>query len=645
MKFQKTAALLLSAATLLLALTGCAEKPQTETDAPDTQQPTEVQPTDAPSAEITDITLSDDGVTCGSDDVYTANDIIYYEDGHDESYGKGSAADAHSAEEAAAHTVVHITAAGTYRITGKLSAGQIFVDLGENAAQDPNAVVTLILDNADITCTVAPAVFFYRVYECGDESAVSASAGARVQLADGSVNNVDGSYVARIYREGTTEKLHKYDGAFYSRMSMVIEGSDGALNITAANEGLDSEMHLNIDGGVIAIESQDDGINTNEDGVSVTTINGGSLTIRAGLGAEGDGIDSNGKLIINGGSVYTTANEQSPDGGIDADGDILLNGGTLIACGTRNDAVSADSAQPYMELSFASTVAAGSTVALSSADGELFSFTTERALMSLTLSDPSLAENVPYTLTVNGVVQQYTGTASGGMMGGMPDNMGSGREGFELPDGFAEWLENAELPENIRTWLESFVDRLDGMGENGDRDDRQPPEMELPDGQPPVMPNDTPNDMPNDMPNGLQQPDRRENDNAAPQTASTQFTLTQDVHSFSGIGDSAEGAGKIAVEFQFRAQPDWTAVLAEGKLSELLTLTAEGEPLSELPELQLTVTDVPSEDFAETALLSDGVDALAKLLPEDAGTYRLTIAVVSDRYTGVYSADFTIAEE
>lgn len=73
-------------------------------------------------------------------------------------------------------------------------------------------------------------------------------------------------------------------------MSMNINGDggddSGVLNIVADNEGLDSELHLTIHGGTVNIESQDDGINTNEDNMSVTTINGGVLTINAGLGAR-----------------------------------------------------------------------------------------------------------------------------------------------------------------------------------------------------------------------------------------------------------------------------------------------------------------------------------------------------------------------
>ena len=41
--------------------------------------------------------------------------------------------------------------------------------MGEDAEENPEAVVTLILDGVDINCSVAPAVIFYNVYECGDK--------------------------------------------------------------------------------------------------------------------------------------------------------------------------------------------------------------------------------------------------------------------------------------------------------------------------------------------------------------------------------------------------------------------------------------------------------------------------------------------
>lgn len=267
---------------------------------------------------ITDITLSDTEIlvegkpadTEQTSDVYIANDIVYYEEGKDFTYGEGGDSDAHSLTEAQAHTVVHITKSGEYKLSGKLSKGQIAVDLGKDAKENPEAVVTLILDGVDITCDVAPTVIFYNVYECSDSDAETANkdvdtskAGANVIIADGSENTVNGSYVAKIYKpesvvldESGTEvedasKLHKYDGAFYSKMSMNINGGEkgtGVLNINAENEGLDSELHLTINGGTININSGNDGINTNEDGVSVTTVNGGAVNIVVN-GSTGEG--------------------------------------------------------------------------------------------------------------------------------------------------------------------------------------------------------------------------------------------------------------------------------------------------------------------------------------------------------------------
>ena len=122
------------------------------------------------------LTLSDqeiklDGQTLSQDGegaVTLSHDIVYYHDNTGEDYGEGTQADMHTQEEADAHTVVTIRNAGTYRVSGTLSAGQLAIDLGSEAKRDPEAVVTLVLDGVDITCTVAPAVIFYNVYECDE---------------------------------------------------------------------------------------------------------------------------------------------------------------------------------------------------------------------------------------------------------------------------------------------------------------------------------------------------------------------------------------------------------------------------------------------------------------------------------------------
>ena len=274
---KKLLALILAAAML----TGCGSTSTGEGPAAPAELPAESATTpdaqyDSRFGSETKIVLSDSGILVDggeeTETVYTSRDIIYYEDRDayesGNPYGEGEVWERHSTEEAAAHTVVNITAPGAYRVSGKLAAGQIRVDLGEDAYEDPNAVVELILQDADITCTVAPVILFLNTYECdGDWSAETASpnvdtAAAGANLILEGENILNGSHVARIFKDKDGEKkLWKQDGAIYSYMSMNVSGS-GSLNLTADNEGLGTELHLTINGGNIRIDSGNDGINT-----------------------------------------------------------------------------------------------------------------------------------------------------------------------------------------------------------------------------------------------------------------------------------------------------------------------------------------------------------------------------------------------
>ena len=456
MKLKRVMAFILAALMLLSiagSLAGCSKESENKTE---NTEETTVAEGSVPTAESmfdgTVIKLSDEGITVDgeaiSEDedsaVYAAKDIVFYLEGQDFTYGEGSEEDAHSQEEADKHTVVHITEPGNYQLSGSLSAGQIAVDLGDDAETDPDAVVTLYLNGVDITCTVAPAVIFYNVYECGSTDTESATyevdtsaAGANVYIMDNTENNINGAYVARIYKSVTlsedgktileAKKLHKYDAAFYSKMSMNVDGDSGVLNIYAANEGLDSELHLTINGGNINITAGNDGINTNEDSVSVTTINGGNVNIAVnGDTGEGDGIDSNGWLVINGGTVLAQAYGQSEDSGIDSDMGIYVNGGCVMATGNMYDRLE-EGGQNYAVFSFAEKQSGGNTYSFRNESGEeLFSVTPCNSFMYLILSDPGLVEGT-YSLWMGDTQLAYSGNSMG--MGGM------GMMGEELPEG------------------------------------------------------------------------------------------------------------------------------------------------------------------------------------------------------------------
>ena len=254
----------------------------------------------------------------------------------------------HSTSEAAKNPVVHITKAGTYSIEGTWD-GQIWIDIPDESTtpeydseSDPNAQVILILNGVKVNCTVAPALVFKNVFECGPSSSVvsfdvannlydeaDVKAGAVVVLADGSTNTFTGTNVARLnkitideddYAEtdvGTyvkaQKKMYKLDAALHSRMSMVLGLADsatsGSLNVISDYEGLDSEEHMLIESGTINVKADDDGINVNDDDVSVFTMTGGTLTISAGSSRQNSageaGIDAEKGVYIYDDSAYT----------------------------------------------------------------------------------------------------------------------------------------------------------------------------------------------------------------------------------------------------------------------------------------------------------------------------------------------------
>ena len=495
--------------------------------------------------EGTKINLSDSKITVDGQEVtndatqavYSANDIVFYLAGQDFTYGEGEKSDEHEQSEADAHTVVHITKPGRYVLSGKLSLGQIAINLGEEAEADPAAVVTLILNGVDITCKVAPAIIFYNVYEpfadVTEETATkdvdTSKAGANVIIADGSKNSVNGSYVAKIYKsvelnsDGTeivdSKKLHKYDAAFYSKQTMNINGEkkgNGELNIKAENEGLDSELHLTINGGIINITSGNDGINTNEDNVSVTTINGGALNIICdGSTGEGDGIDSNGWLVINGGTVTAQACASSADAGIDSDKGIYINGGKVIASGNMLDHIAGGN-QTYAVFSFASRQKSNETYTLKNSKGKVIGeYAPLNAFTYLIIAGDELTPD-DYTFWQGKT--QLAANKSGGMQGGM---MG----------GFRPWGEgNQNWPSSPPKDTERPEASFDFGALQGERPQR--PDGDFEGGKRPEMPNGA-------QPEGFSMPEGFGGSFTSNGEASTTFTIAKGGNQFSNVAKAA----------------------------------------------------------------------------------------------------------
>lgn len=267
---------------------------------------------------------------------------------------------------------VSITQGGTYLLQGTLADGVVEITA-------PDEAVTLLLNGVSITNSNGPAIVFY------------ASSESNVTLVDGTVNTLaDGG------------EHDDYDGTLWSSATLNIDGA-GELHVTGEyQEGIASEMHININGGSIWVTSFDDGLNANNDNVSIITMNDGFLFVNAG----GDGLDSNGAITFNGGTVITMSALTDMSGGIDADGAVTINGGTVIATGARNSTPATDSTQKSLVVSYTSAQTAETLAAIVDPDGvPLLIFAPEVAYQELVYSGPEVADDVTYTVYTGGTVE------------------------------------------------------------------------------------------------------------------------------------------------------------------------------------------------------------------------------------------------
>jgi len=233
------------------------------------------------------------------------------------------------------------------------------------------------LDGVTITNSNGPAILFKDV----SEAMVTLEADSENVLSDGGDSD--------------------YDGALYSTSTMTIKG-EGNLKVIGNNEeGIASEMHLNIEGGNIWVRAADDGLNANNDNVSVITINGGYLYVDGG----GDGIDSNGSIEINGGTVITMSALTDANGGLDADGDVTINGGKVIATGARLSLPSKNSEQKSVFVNFGSTQAANTLVSIQNDSNDLLTFAPAKEYQSLLFSSDTIEENISYEVYIGGSVE------------------------------------------------------------------------------------------------------------------------------------------------------------------------------------------------------------------------------------------------
>ena len=325
--------------------------------------------------------------------------------------------------------VVKITLEGTYILSGTLN-GQVKVST--------TGTVALVLNGVTIKNSASNAILFTKAYEL-DQSTFNyntakaldiTKAGAQIIIADGTENYVEGAY------------QEKKDGAIHSDVSILFTGEtkgDGILNVVATSEGIETDKHFFMNGGILNIAAQDDAINASEDQACIVIIRGGKLLINSGLGREGDGVDSNGYILVDGGEVIAAA-RPGADSGLDSDQGVIIAGGSVYSVGSSMDMASTSSTQPTMNLIFNANVASSSTVTVKDSDGnEIISFcadsadfisgTERRTYLAAVVSHPDFKANGVYHLYMDGTQLGYTGNQGGHGPGGQGGPGGHGGPG------------------------------------------------------------------------------------------------------------------------------------------------------------------------------------------------------------------------
>ncbi len=206
--------------------------------------------------------------------------------------GSGAAADG---------ATVHITAPGTYLLSGACENGQIIVELTkEDKAQ-------LVLGGLTLTCADSAPLYI-----------VSADK-VSLTLAPGSVNALtDGAAYTRAFEKAP-------NACVCSRDDLTINGS-GELTVTALNNnGIGCKNDLKILGGTITVTAPKNALKGNDS----VAIRDGAITLTAGKDAiKAENADEAGKgyVYICGGTLDITAGDDA----IQGQQDVTVTGGSIF---------------------------------------------------------------------------------------------------------------------------------------------------------------------------------------------------------------------------------------------------------------------------------------------------------------------------
>ncbi len=196
-------------------------------------------------------------------------------------------------------SVVTVSAAGTYILTGTLDNGCVIVD---TAKEDK---VQLVLNGVSIHSDSSAAIYIKQA----DKMFVTLAEGTLNTLSSGGFSQIDGSDV---------------DAVIFSKEDLTLNGGGTLQIVSPAGHGIVCKDELKITGGVYTIQAAQSAVKA-KDNIAVAD---GSFTLRAGadgLHAENSDDETLGNILITGGSFDI----QATDDAVHANTLLQIDGGSF----------------------------------------------------------------------------------------------------------------------------------------------------------------------------------------------------------------------------------------------------------------------------------------------------------------------------
>lgn len=259
----------------------------------------------------------------------------------------------------------------------------------------------------------------------------------------------------------------------------LIEIIDGNIDIKNSEEGLEAQ-YININGGIININSSDDGMNASDKSNSHSSFGVGedaSIQINGGtiyISAQGDGTDSNGTIYLNGGSLTIDGPSSSSNCAFDYETYGYANGGNAFMIGSSSmaEAFSDDSNQCNLLYCLNRNYEEGTSITITNENDDIiFEHTSAKSFSCIQATSPLFNVGDTLTITIGEDTYTYTlesTTNSNGRGGMTPGGQGqqdnkhgrgdnSNMENFDPNNG-----ERPEMPEDMPEMPEGgFPERSD----------------------------------------------------------------------------------------------------------------------------------------------------------------------------------------